>query len=315
MDAMSERAVDWATTTIGGDWTFLRTRPWAAVWRADTADGTWWLKVNSPGTGYEPRLLDTLATLDSPVLPRSIVHPDEPWALIADAGRSARDTLAEADVDRRIDFWIGVVTAYAGLQQAAAGLDLLGAGVPDYRPESLVDRFDEVVADRRWLDPAVAVGLDPTELGRVPEARSRLVAAAAALADSMPSTVEHGDLHDANVFVRDGRTLIIDWGDTAYAHPFHTLLITLDVLAAQLDCTADDPRLRRVADAYLECWRIGGESTAALREQLDLARRTGALARAGSWRRALDRPGLAPEADSDDAVAYWLLRLVHALDR
>jgi len=38
-------------------------------------------------------------------------------------------------------------------------------------------------------------------------------------------TVDHGDLHDGNVFSSDGNVRIIDWGDSAVAHPFFTLSV------------------------------------------------------------------------------------------
>jgi len=81
------------------------------------------------------------------------------------------------------------------------------------------------------------------------------------LADGLPPTVQHDDLHDGNVFTRDGRTMLIDWGDAVFAHPFGTLLVTRGVLAAQLEVTADDAQLRRVTDAYLEAWRTGGKES------------------------------------------------------
>ena len=43
----------------------------------------------------------------------------------------------------------------------------------------------------------------------------------------IPETIQHDDLHDGNVFVRDGRNLFFDWGDSCVSHPFHTLVVTL----------------------------------------------------------------------------------------
>jgi hypothetical protein len=91
------------------------------------------------------------------------------------------------------------------------------------------------------------------------------------------------------------------------------LLITLDVLASQLDCNRDDPWLAPVRDAYLEVWRTGGESTAELHRELDLAVRTGGLARAAAWRRALGSPEAGRQLDFADAVAHWMVRLAQAL--
>lgn len=97
------------------------------------------------------------------------------------------------------------------------------------------------------------------------------------------------------------------------AHPFGTLLITLRMLASQLQCTWDDPQLDPVRDGYLEVWRTAGESSDELHRELDLAVRTGALARAAAWRRALGAPGADQQLNFADAVAYWMVRLAQGL--
>ena len=77
--------------------THLRARPWAEIWRVDSATGRWWLKVNAAGTAYEARLLTELSGTGSSLVPHSRSHPTEPWCLVADAGQSARDALQAAE--------------------------------------------------------------------------------------------------------------------------------------------------------------------------------------------------------------------------
>ncbi len=48
----------------------------------------------------------------------------------------------------------------------------------------------------------------------------------------IPETIQHDDFHDAQVFVRDGRYLLLDWGDACVSHPFFTLAVTLDGVIA-----------------------------------------------------------------------------------
>ena len=125
--------------------------------------------------------------------------------------------------------------------------------------------------------------------------------------------MQHDDLHGSNVFVRDGRATVIDWGDASVAHPFGTLLVTLDSLAAEWGCAPDAPALQRVRAAYLEAWRTGGESAAELDRQLDLALRTGGLARAAGWRRAVGTPAAGLELGFADGVAHWLVQTARRL--
>ncbi len=44
----------------------------------------------------------------------------------------------------------------------------------------------------------------------------------------LPETIQHDDFHDGQVFVRDGRYLLLDWGDACVSHPFFTLSVTLE---------------------------------------------------------------------------------------
>jgi hypothetical protein len=292
---------------------YLRARPWAEIWRLDAASGRWWLKVNAAGTAYEARLLPVLAQTGSPLVPETVCHPTEPWCLVADAGRSAREALQDAEPDTRIGFWARVMAEYAELQRSAEPAALHSIGVPDLSASALLDRFDEIVTDEPWFTAEVAPELSPPDRERIRACRSRLAEAVARLADARPATIQHDDLHDANVFGEAGAVRIIDWGDASLAHPFGTLLITLDVLAHQLGCSRDDRRLSPVRDAYLQAWRTGGESAFELHRELDLAVRTGALARAAAWRRALGSPEAGQELDFADAVAHWMARLAQAL--
>ena len=293
--------------------THLRARPWAEIWRLDAATGRWWLKVNAAGTAYEARLLPELARMGSSLVPDSRSHPTEPWCLVADAGQSARDALQGAEPNGRIGFWTGVLPQYADLQRSAEPAALRSIGMPDLSAGVLLDRFDEVTTDQRWFTADVAPELSRNDWEQIRGCRPLLAEAAARLVDARPATVQHDDLHDANVFGGPAGVRIIDWGDASLAHPFGTLLITLDVLAAQLECPRDDPQLSLVRDAYLEVWRTGGESTAEQHRELDLAVRTGGLARAAAWRRALGSPEAGQQLDFADAVAHWMVRLAQAL--
>ena len=216
-------------------------------------------------------------------------HPDQPWALIADAGRSARDLAPTLTPTQRTTFWCETLAAYAELQRSV-GRGLTDLGLPDFTPDQLLARFDEAVADSRWWRPTTAPELTPQDWDRVRGCRPRLERAARRLAGGLPASVQHDDLHDGNVFVDEGTTRIIDWGDAVRAHPFGTLLVTLRSLAAQWRCRPIDPALRRVQAAYLEPWRAGGGSAADLADQVDLAVRTGPLTRACGWIRALGEP-------------------------
>src|SRR5439155_1190038 len=78
-------------------------------------------------------------------------------------------------------------------------------------------------------------------------------------ADGVPETIQHDDLHDGQAFVRDGRYLVFDWGDSCVSHPFHSLTVILRSIAFRLDLPPGGPELRRLRDGYLEPFGHGPE--------------------------------------------------------
>jgi aminoglycoside phosphotransferase (APT) family kinase protein len=68
----------------------------------------------------------------------------------------------------------------------------------------------------------------------------------------VPETIQHDDLHQFNVYIRDGRPRILDWGDSSVAHPYFSLVATLRHV--------DD---RGITRAFLDAWD-GDEDTLAL---------------------------------------------------
>jgi len=69
----------------------------------------------------------------------------------------------------------------------------------------------------------------------------------------VPETIQHDDLHDGQVFVRDGRYLFFDWGDACVSHPFFSMSVTLEGgLAWGLDDVGGSEDIAPYRDAYLE---------------------------------------------------------------
>ena len=93
-------------------------------------------------------------------------------------------------------------------------------------------------------------------------------AAAGCRTSASRPTLQHDDLHDANVFVGDGRHRFFDWGDAVVSHPFVSLLVALRVAQQAMAVPNGDAVLSRLRDAYLDVWRDHG-SLPALREQVD----------------------------------------------
>jgi hypothetical protein len=182
---------------------------------------------------------------------------------------------------------------------------MLRLGVPDHRPGRLPELVTDLLAD----DAALLVGRDQ---GLAPQTRERLLADLERYAElcrrlsdgGVPATLQHDDLHDANVFVSGNRHRFFDWGDASVSHPFLSLLVALRVAGRALSLPNGHPALLRLRNSYLYEWRDHG-SPEHLREQCDLALRVGPLQRALTWRRILR--GVHPDerAPWADSVPGW----------
>jgi hypothetical protein len=224
--------------------------------------------------------------------------------LLPDGGRTLRAAGGSASAAA----WEAMLRDYARLQlelipRAEA---MVGLGVPDAR----VDRQPALVADLLADDQSLLLGHPD---GMTTEVRDRVVAdsgryaeACARLADlGIPASLQHDDLHDANVFVGDGRHRFFDWGDAVVSHPFVSLLVPLRVAQQALGVPNGDPGLLRMRDAYLDPWR-GYGSLSELRDQAELALSVGPLQRALTWRRILRGVHPAERVEWQDAVPGWV---------
>jgi hypothetical protein len=271
-------------------------RPWSTVLRVPTDDGDVWFKANMPTQAFEVAVVETLAARRPDLVPTLLATDlQRGWMLQGDGGTRLREILEETG---DFDVWIEILPLYAELQMdVAADRDrLLAAGVPDRLLASLPGQFEEVLADAEALET-----LTQDERRRLAALAPCIEAECRELADyGLPETIQHDDLHDGQVFVRDGRFLFFDWGDACVSHPFYTLVVTLAVLAYRLDLDHDALELDRFRDAYLEPW-TRFRPRRELEQAYPLAYRLGVLCRGLTWRSVvavLPQPLRDDEADA-----------------
>lgn len=304
-------AMDWAAVELGragrtldGEPEQPHVYPWSTAFRLPVRGGRVWLKSVAPGSAHEPALSAALGRwVPRTVLVPLAVDPERRLMLLPDGGRTLRDVGG----DTLVEAWESMLSNYARLQidlVSHAG-EMLALGVPDHRP----DRLPELAADLLADDDALLTGrpggiaTDVRErvagdLGRHAELCARLVDG------GVPVTIQHGDLHGANVFVSGNRHRFFDWGDASVSHPFLSLLVPLRMAARALGQANGSPVLLRLRDAYLDAWRAHG-SPQELREQCDLALRVGPLERALTWRRILRGIHPGERVQWQDAVPGW----------
>lgn len=127
-----------------------------------------------------------------------------------DAGRRLRDTIRPT---RDIRPWLPVLPLYAEMQieLAARVPELLSLGVPDRRLSTLPGLYDQLLADIEVSRVDLPHGPISEEYRRLLDLSPRVSELCTELARyRIPETVNHGDFHDGNIFLRDGTFVFLD---------------------------------------------------------------------------------------------------------
>ena len=167
--------------------------------------------------------------------------------------------------------------------------ELLALGVPDRRLTILPALYEPLLADVDVLRIGQQPGLTAEQYRRLLDLVPRVTELCQQLAQhNIPETLNHGDLTDGNILVRDGRPIFVDWGDSCVSHPFYSLRTVLVSAEISLGLEENSPELEPLRDAYLEPW-TRYESREALLAALDLAGRLAAINGALTWHRLVSR--------------------------
>ncbi|HEX6246993.1 MAG TPA: phosphotransferase [Nocardioidaceae bacterium] len=301
-------AADAAGFGLTGRWDQPHVRAWSsAVW-FEARPGNLWFKVNGDGTRHEGPLVTALASLEPDLVPRVVaVDPARAWSLTEDVAPVMR---AVASPDRLGVPWQTVVGRYAEAQVrlSAHGEEILSTGLPEVSPRTLPGQLRMLVDELSHLGHEHG-GLTAEEAGRLTALEEQYDAWCLELAGSgIPSSVQHDDLHSSNVGWCGGAAAarIIDWGDAVWGFPLTTMLATMNSVAWHLRCEVDDPRVLAVRDAYLERFTAYADRDA-LVHLVGLARRTGCVGKALSYRAALADEPVHTHRELDFPVRDWLL--------
>jgi hypothetical protein len=179
-------------------------RPWATVLRVPVAGDVAWFKACAPVQSFEPRLTAELFARHPDRVAEVLGYDEErAWLLLGDAG------IPIGEFGNPPETWLVVLPLYAELQreEAAHTHDHLAQGVPDLRVATLPARYDDLL--QRELP------LEREEIDRLRAFAPRF----AELCDELVThgvseTVQHDDLHMANVYLQGEQLRILDWGDS-----------------------------------------------------------------------------------------------------
>ena len=279
-------------------------RPWATALRIPTDRGPVWLKASAPGTAYEHGLLQVLGEVaPEQVLVPLAGDPSSAWSLLPDGGTTLRGWLAQRERER-FDRWTDLVQEHAALQRATApAIDrLLAAGTPDLRPGRVEVVIGAVLSDAS-IDAVLRRRGEREWLPHILEAATALTES------SVPSTIQHDDLHDANVLLNGAAYRVFDWGDASVAHPFGVFLVLRRQLASSAGVSEHGRELTRLEDAYLECF-ADLAPVSELRLDLRRAEYVAGVGRIWSWARALLGATAEEVARYGDTSSGWLAECI-----
>jgi Phosphotransferase enzyme family len=231
---------------------------WSTVMRVPTNEGMLFFKATAGGTIYEIALTDMLAGRYPDCMPELVaVDAERGWMLMRDSGEQLRASIRPT---QDIKPWEPVITRYAELQLGLVQhiAEFLKLGIPDRRLAALPALYSQLVADEESLMIDQEKGLTSAEFQQIQDLTRRFQQICTDLAAfGIPESLNHGDFHDGNVLLKNGRMTFFDWGDASVTHPFvslRTFFVSIEN-SLKLDDYAFTPEMATLLDRYLEPWR------------------------------------------------------------
>lgn len=259
-------------------------RPWSTVMRVPTNQGNVYFKASTSVAAHDTAVTQTIFHYQPDTIPAILaVNPQQGWLLLAEGGLRLREAFKAG---KPMSDWSRILARHADLQIALAGhVDELAArGVPDQRLARLPGLYAQILADTPLLRIDQPGGLTAAEYERLLAAAPQVGEMCRQLAGyGIPESLHHNDLHDGNIFIRDGRYLFFDWGDSSISHPFFCLRTAFFNIEYTFSLAGDDPIFDAFGRAYLARW-AQFETAANLAAALALARRLWALSSAVKYR-------------------------------
>ena len=228
---------------------------WSTVLHIPTDQGKLFFKATAPETIYEAALTQSLARWYPDCMPEFIaVEAGRGWMLMRDGGEQLRASIRPV---KDIAPWKPVIARYAEVQIGLADhiTELLSLRLPDQRLSMLPALFTQLLADEESMMIDQEKGLASADWQQVQGMTLRFEQICEELAAyGIPESLNHGDFHDGNVLVQDGRITFFDWGDASVTHPFtslRTFFVSIE-MALDLEDYSFTPEMAKLLDLYLE---------------------------------------------------------------
>jgi len=231
---------------------------WSTVMRVPTNAGTIFFKATAGETIYEIPLTKMLAGWFPDCLPELItVDTARGWMLMRDGGEQLRASIRPT---QDVQPWEPVITRYAELQIGLAEHvdEMLALGIPDHRLAVLPALYSRLLADTDSLMIDQEKGLTSAEFQQLQNMTPRFEQICADLAAfGIPESLNHGDFHDGNVLLKNGRITFFDWGDADVTHPFvslRTFFVSMEISLKLDEWAPPTSEMTALLHRYLEQW-------------------------------------------------------------
>ncbi|HEX8918820.1 MAG TPA: phosphotransferase [Chloroflexota bacterium] len=241
-------------TEITGPIEQTHIRPWSTVLRVPVTGGEVFFKAPMRALGYEVPLTRDLARWHPEcTLPVLAADAERRWMILPDGRQRLRELVREEGTIRH---WDELLPVYAALQidLVSRSEELRRLGVHDRGLRQIPYLTGCILRDRAVLHIGEPDGLTEEELVMLTSYLPRIAEWCRALADcGVPESLNHGDLHDGNIFVLDGRYRFLDWSDCGITHPFFSLRTAMISVETTLGWEEGAP-LEPLWRAYREPW-------------------------------------------------------------
>lgn len=264
---------------------------WSTVMKIPTDAGWLYFKATAPETLYESALTQCLAGWQPDCMPALLaVDTARGWMLMRDGGEQLR-----ASIRPRQDIrpWEPVITRYAELQIELTRHvpEILALGIPDRRLASLPGFYAQILNDEPSLMIDQEKGLTSAEFQQLQALTPRFAQICSDLAAvGLPESLDHGDFHDGNVLLRNGKITFFDWGDASLTHPFvslRTFFVSIEI-ALQLDDYSFTPEMAALLERYLLPWQEFAPR-ATLQSAYRLSKPVAAIVKTLAWHTTISR--------------------------
>jgi hypothetical protein len=266
---------------------------WSTVLHVPTDQGKLFFKATAHETIHEAALTQSLARWFPDCMPEFVaVEAGRGWMLMRDGGEQLRASIRPT---KDIAPWKPVIKRYAEVQIGLAEhvTELLSLRIPDHRLIVLPGLFSELLAEESDFMIDQEKGLTSAEWQQVKDKVSRLEDICQQLAAyGIPESLNHGDFHDGNVLVKDGRITFFDWGDGDITHPFvslRTFFVSIEI-ALDLEDYSFNPEMAELLDIYLEPFQRFA-SQAKLLKAYQLSKPVASIVKALAWHTTISRMG------------------------